>query len=65
MGVEFNKTWVIRTKEDFDLARERLDQDYFVAEMSDSYAVTRNEQLEIARQLEDVWRQAREIGLVS
>ena len=58
-----NKQWIIKTQQDFDEAMKTLDENDFVAEMSDSYAMTCAEKREIRRQRADVIRQAKEIGL--
>ena len=59
-----DKKWVIKTQQDFDDAMDTLEGNAFVAEMSDSYAITCAEKREIGRQLDDVIRQAKEIGLM-
>ena len=64
MSVVFDRKWVIKTQEDFDKAMDTLERDAFVAEMSDSYAVTCSEKREIRKQLDDVTRQAKEAGLM-
>ena len=64
MSVVYGRKWVIKTQQDFDEAMDTLEHDAFVAEMSDSYAVTRSEKREIKRQLDDVTRQAKEVGLM-
>lgn len=63
-GVVFNRKWVIKTQKDFDNAMDTLENDVFIAEMSDSYAVTRSEKAEIQKQLDDVIKQAKKVGLM-
>lgn len=61
--VTFNRKWEINTQEDLEKAMEELDGNEFVANMSDSYAVTRSEVREVDKQRADVIRQAKEKGL--
>lgn len=63
-GVIFDRKWVIKTQQDFDQAMDTLESDLFIANMSDSYARTRSEKIEIQKQLDDVTRQAKEAGLM-
>lgn len=63
-SVKFGKKWQINCYKDLDRAMRTLKENHFVAEMSDSYAVTLNEQAEINRQRADVMRQAREKGII-
>ena len=61
--VKYGRKWEIRTQEDLEKALETLDGNEFIANMSDSYAVTRSEVEEVDRQRADVIRQAKEKGL--
>lgn len=61
--VIFDRKWEINTKEDLEKALETLDGNEFIANMSDSYAVTCSEVREVDRQRADVIRQAKEKGL--
>lgn len=63
-SVQFNKKWEIDSREDYNAAIESLNGSWFVAEMSDSYALTVSEQREINKQKEDVIRQAIEKGII-
>ena len=63
-GVVFDREWHIHSKEDFDQAIAILNEDAFIAEMSDCYAVTCSEKAEIARQRLEVYRQAKENAAV-
>lgn len=61
--VKFDRKWEINTQEDLKKALETLDGNEFIANMSDSYEVTRSEVREVDKQRADVIRQAKEKGL--
>lgn len=63
-GVVFNRKWEINTADDLKTALETLKDDDFIAEMSDSYAVTCCERREVSRQRADVMEQAKLKGLI-
>ena len=64
-GVVFERKWEINTDEDFLKAIETLDDDEFVANMSDSYARTAAEVAEVNRQRKEVIIQAMAKGIIS
>lgn len=63
-SVRFNREWNINNREDYDAAMETLNGNWFVAEMSDSYALTLSEQREITRQKKAVIAQAIMKGII-
>ena len=63
-GVAFGREWVITTYAEYRAAMNALADAEFIAEMSDSYAVTRSEKREIDRQREQVMEQARIAGVM-
>lgn len=62
--VRFGKRWEINTREDYDKAMEALEGADFCARMSDDYATERREREEVARQMAEVVRIAKEKGLI-
>lgn len=62
--VKFDRKWEINTQEDLEKALETLDGNEFIANMSDSYAVTCSEIREVDKQRTEVIRQAKEKGLL-
>lgn len=62
--VKMGRTWIINTKEDFEQALEVLNGNEFCAEMSDDFSVWRREKNEVAKQRADVYRQAKEKGII-
>lgn len=62
--VRFGKQWEITTREDYDKAMEALEGADFCARMSDDYATERREREEVARQMAEVVRIAKEKGLI-
>lgn len=63
-GVVFGREWNITTAAEYRAAMNELADAEFIAEMSDSYAVTRREKDEIDRQRENVLRQAKENNIL-
>jgi len=61
--VRFGRKWEIHTGDDLARALEILKDNEFMANMSDSYAVTRSELAEIAKQRLECFRLAREAGI--
>ena len=62
--VRFGKRWEINTREDYDKAMEALAGADFCARMCDDYATERREREEVARQMAEVVRAAKEKGLI-
>lgn len=56
-SVQFGKQWEIKSYEDYISAMDVLDENAFVASMSDCFAVEMEEIAEISRQRRDVMRQ--------
>ena len=63
-GVQFNRKWEINSKEDYDEAMKILDENEFIAEMSDDFMYWRSEKDDVARQRCQVRKQAIEKGIV-
>ena len=63
-GVQFNRKWEINSKEDYDEAMKILDENEFIAEMSDYFMYWRREKDEVARQRCQVRKQAIEKGII-
>ena len=63
-GVISGREWHIATVADYRAAMNALADAEFIAEMSDSYAVTRAEKAEIDRQREQVMEQAKAAGIM-
>lgn len=63
-GVVFGREWHITTHAEYRAAMDALADAQFIAEMSDSYAVTRAETAEIDRQREQVIEQAKAAGIM-
>lgn len=61
--VEFGKRWEINTHEDYVKAMEILDENDFVAQMSDDFMREMEECEEIARQRKAVITTAKEKGI--
>ena len=62
--VRYGRVWEIHTREDFERAVEALEGADFCARMCDEYAREVRERAEVARQMSDVYRQARELGIL-
>lgn len=62
--VMMGRKWEINTKADYENALETLDENEFVASMSDDYFRERMEKEEIFRQRAEVRKQAREKGII-
>lgn len=62
--VTFGKVWEINNKADYETAMEALERADFYAEMSDDFRAWEREKAEVARQMEDVKRQAMEKGIL-
>lgn len=62
--VKFDKKWEINSREDYDQAMHELDENEFVAEMSDDFYYWQREKAEVAKQRFDVRRQAIEKGII-
>ena len=63
-GVISGREWQITTWAEYRAAMNALADAEFIAEMSDSYAVTRAEKAEIDRQREQVMEQAKAAGIM-
>lgn len=61
--VEFGKRWEINTHEDYVKAMEILDENDFVAQMSDNFMREMEEREEVARQRKTVIATAKEKGV--
>ena len=64
-GVIYDRKWEINTDDDFFNAIATLDDDEFIANMSDSYARTAAEVAEVNRQRKEVILQAMAKGIIS
>lgn len=62
--VVFNRKWEINTKEDYDKVMSVLDDNEFMAEMSDDFSVWQREKAEIANQRFAVRKQAIDKGII-
>ena len=62
--VKFGREWVIKTIEDYENALKVLDGNEFIAEMSDDFGAWKREKAEVARQRDDVKRQAVALGII-
>lgn len=62
--VQFGKVWDIRTAEDLQKAWDQLDENEFVANMSDDWLKATEELNEIHRQRKAVALQARANGII-
>lgn len=62
--VKFDKKWEINSREDYDQAMHELDENEFVAEMSDDFYYWQREKAEVEKQRFDVRRQAIEKGII-
>lgn len=62
--VKMGRKWEINTKEDYDKAMKTLEENEFVAEMSDDFSYWRREKTEIANQRADVIAQAKVKGII-
>ena len=62
--VKMGRKWKINTKEYYDKAMKTLEENEFVAEMSDDFSYWRREKTEIANQRADVIAQAKAKGII-
>lgn len=62
--VQMGRQWVINNKKDLDNAIKILKENEFCAEMSDDFSAWRREKDEVIRQRTDVYRQAKEKGII-
>lgn len=62
--VEMGKKWVIETKADYDEALQTLEENEFIAEMSDDFTYWKAEKAEVARQRAEVIAQAKAKGII-
>ena len=62
--VMYDRKWEINTKEDYDKAMSILDDNEFMAEMSDDFSVWQREKAEIANQRFAVRKQAIDKGII-
>ena len=58
-GVIFDRKWDINSREDYEKAMETLKRDDFIAEMSDSYAITCSERREVRKQRLEIMEQVK------
>ena len=63
--VDYKKEWEINTKEDYENAMKTLDENEFIAEMSDDFRYWQSEKEEVRRQRYIVIKQAIEKGIIS
>lgn len=56
-SVQFGKQWEIKSYDDYIKAMDILEENLFVARMSDCFAVEMEETAEISRQRRDVMKQ--------
>ena len=63
--VKFGRQWTIKTREDYDEAMKTLDENEFIADMSDDFSCWRRETTEVADQRGQVRKQALELGLIT
>ena len=62
--VTMGKTWEINSREDYDKAMKTLEENDFIAEMSDDFSCWKREKAEVARQMAEVTAQARMKGII-
>ena len=62
--VEYGKTWTVNTVDELNHALDVLEENEFVAEMSDDFMRCEDEKSEIARQRKNVLRQAVEKNII-
>lgn len=62
--VEFGRVWEINTVEDFNKAMETLEDNKFIANMSDDFRCWAREMAEVDKQMSAVKRMAREKGIM-
>lgn len=62
--VVWDRKWEINTKEDYDKAMAILDDNEFMAEMTDDFSVWQREKAEVANQRFAVRKQAIEKGII-
>lgn len=62
--VEYGKTWTVSTVDELNHVLDVLEENEFVAEMSDDFMRCEDEKNEIARQRKNVLRQAVEKNII-